>query len=70
MCSIMGIAGKGVPYAAFKKGFDRTISRGPDRTRVVEGEFGIMGFHRLAIMGLTDEGMQPFALNVRLPSSV
>ena len=62
MCSIMGVSGKGVSYAAFKKGFDRTISRGPDRTRVVEGEFGILGFHRLAIMGLTDEGMQPFSL--------
>ncbi len=63
MCSIMGVAGRGISYSAFKKGFDRTLSRGPDRTRVVEGEFGIMGFHRLAIMGLTDEGMQPFALN-------
>ena len=38
----------------------RTVSRGPDDQRVVEGPFGLMGFGRLAIMGLTPEGMQPF----------
>ena len=32
----------------------------PDDQRVVEGPFGLMGFGRLAIMGLTPEGMQPF----------
>ena len=46
----------------FKKGFDATISRGPDQSRIVPLEGGIMGFHRLSIMGLTEEGMQPFSL--------
>ncbi len=46
----------------FKKGFDATISRGPDQSRIVPPGEGIMGFHRLSIMGLTEEGMQPFSL--------
>ena len=28
MCSIMGYCGSGAVFKAFKKGFDRTISRG------------------------------------------
>ena len=44
----------------FKEYLMRTVSRGPDDQRVVEGPFGLMGFGRLAIMGLTPEGMQPF----------
>ena len=32
-------------------------------SRVLETPDGILGFHRLAIMGLTDEGMQPFCLD-------
>ena len=44
------------------KGFEKTISRGPDDTRVVQTGDGLLGFHRLAIMGLTPSGMQPFKL--------
>lgn len=47
----------------FKNGFDRTISRGPDDSRIVDTGNGLLGFHRLAIMGLQPEGMQPFALD-------
>ena len=47
---------------AFKAGFARTISRGPDDTRLVEAGKGILGFHRLSIMGLNPTGMQPFGL--------
>ena len=46
----------------FMEGFQRTISRGPDDSRVVDTGNGLLGFHRLAIMGLTDAGMQPFQL--------
>ena len=42
--------------------FDRTISRGPDMSRVARVGSGWLCFHRLAIMGLTEEGMQPFEL--------
>ncbi len=38
----------------------RTVSRGPDAQSVVSGKYGMLGFGRLAIMGLTPDGMQPF----------
>lgn len=60
MCSIMGYCDSGVTYSEFMKGFSATVSRGPDDTRVIDTGKGLLGFHRLAIMGLTPEGMQPF----------
>ncbi len=59
MCSIMGYCGP-VREEAFRRGFERTISRGPDDSRIVDTGAGLLGFHRLSIMGLTPEGMQPF----------
>jgi asparagine synthase (glutamine-hydrolysing) len=61
--SIIGFTGKDIPYSVFKEGFDRTVSRGPDETKVIDAGAGLMGFHRLAIMGLNEEGMQPFSLD-------
>ena len=63
MCSIIGYCGHCDDLAAFKAGFDRTISRGPDDSRIVDVGQGLLGFHRLSIMGLHPEGMQPFGLN-------
>ncbi len=63
MCSIMGYCRSDAPREAFMTGFDRTLSRGPDDSRVVDTGKGLLGFHRLAIMGLTPEGMQPFELD-------
>ena len=60
MCSIIGYCGSGVDMKNFRECFNRTISRGPDDTKIVEVKNGVLGFHRLAIMGLTPEGMQPF----------
>ena len=60
MCSIFGYTGSVVELETLKKGFDETISRGPDMSRIMETGKGLLGFHRLAIMGLTPEGMQPF----------
>lgn len=62
MCSIMGYCGHSAALEKFKKGFARTISRGPDDSRIVDTGDGFLGFHRLAIMGLTPAGMQPFQL--------
>ena len=62
MCSIIGCCGPVADFEAFQRGFDRTKSRGPDDSRVVQAGEGLLGFHRLAIMGLTPEGMQPFEL--------
>lgn len=61
MCSIMGYCGKDITAEKFRECFDRTISRGPDMSRVVDTGHGLLGFHRLAIMGLSESGMQPFA---------
>ena len=61
MCSIMGYCGKDITAEKFKECFDRTISRGPDMSRVIDTGHGLLGFHRLAIMGLSESGMQPFS---------
>ncbi|MBE6877325.1 MAG: asparagine synthetase B, partial [Ruminococcus sp.] len=63
MCSIMGWCSKDADRSLFEQGFQETISRGPDCSRIIENSEGILGFHRLAIMGLTPEGMQPFRLD-------
>lgn len=62
MCSIMGYCGVGATTEKFKMGFSETVSRGPDDSRIIDTGKGLLGFHRLAIMGLTEEGMQPFSL--------
>ena len=63
MCSIMGYCGSRAAFSAFQEGFKETISRGPDDSRIVDTGDGFLGFHRLAIMGLTPSGMQPFYLD-------
>ena len=63
MCCVIGYTGHDMSADKFKEYLMRTVSRGPDDQRVVEGPFGLMGFGRLAIMGLTPEGMQPFELD-------
>ena len=63
MCSIIGYCGRAADLTAFQAGFARTVSRGPDDSRVIDVGQGILGFHRLSIMGLHPEGMQPFGLN-------
>ena len=64
MCAIMGYCGGGsTTRAAFEAGFAKTKSRGPDESRMIQVADGWLGFHRLAIMGLTSAGMQPFAMD-------
>ena len=50
MCSIMGLTTKKLKCDDFKEFFDRTVSRGPDMSRIMETETGYLCFHRLAIM--------------------
>lgn len=59
----MGYCGAKITVEEFKKGFDKTISRGPDMSRIVETGKGLLGFHRLSIMGLSESGMQPFSMD-------
>ncbi len=63
MCSIMSYCGSGADMDLFLSGFVRTKSRGPDDSRIIDTGEGLLGFHRLSIMGLTPSGMQPFSLN-------
>ncbi|SDB20112.1 asparagine synthase (glutamine-hydrolysing) [Ruminococcaceae bacterium FB2012] len=62
MCCIMGWCSAKADRELMIKCFERTKSRGPDDTRFAEVPGGVLGFHRLSIMGLTPEGMQPFRL--------
>ena len=63
MCSIMGFSKRTLSDEAVHTFFDRTISRGPDMSRIENAGEGLLCFHRLAIMGLHPEGMQPFHLD-------
>lgn len=62
MCSIMGYTGKDMKLEKLLEGFERTKSRGPDMSRMLETPSGALFFQRLAIMGLEESGMQPFTL--------
>lgn len=62
MCAIIGFSKKTRTKEQVLTYFDRTLSRGPDMTRVLETPSGWLGFHRLAIMDLDEAGMQPFQL--------
>ena len=64
MCSIMGYCDVCADTEAFTRGFLQTVSRGPDDSRIVDVGRGRLGFHLLANLGLTPEGMQPFELDV------
>ncbi|MCR5474454.1 MAG: asparagine synthase B [Lachnospiraceae bacterium] len=60
MCSVMGYLGSKLTVEDLKPFFDRTVSRGPDMQRFEKVPGAILGFERLSIMGLSEEGMQPF----------
>ncbi|MBQ7535395.1 MAG: asparagine synthase B [Stomatobaculum sp.] len=62
MCSIMGMPRRTMPQDILQKHFEATVSRGPDMSRIVPAGDGWLCFHRLSIMGLHEEGMQPFHL--------
>lgn len=62
MCSIITYCGPCAEPEKLRDCFGRSLSRGPDDTRFIDTGKGLMGFHRLAIMGLSPEGMQPFEL--------
>lgn len=63
MCAIFGFTTSALSREKAEACFARTVSRGPDMSRMESAGSCTIGFHRLAIMGLTDEGMQPFHMN-------
>lgn len=60
MCSIMCFTDKALKPDEFREAFDRTIPRGPDKSAITETASGYLCYHRLAIMDMSDRGMQPF----------
>ena len=69
MCSIMCYVGTLTEKESeaflpkFTGGFEKTKSRGPDMSEVLQFGSGVCAFHRLAIMDLDETGMQPFCLD-------
>ena len=63
MCSIIGFSSSHYSLDYISEFFDRSVSRGPDRSRFeYVGNNTYLGFHRLSIMDLSEDGMQPFFL--------
>ena len=65
MCSILGYCGSGGNDTEIREALRKTASRGPDDSRLVNTGNGWLGFNRLSIMGLTENGMQPFVYRNR-----
>ena len=62
MCAIIGFEDKNaIEREKAEECLARLTSRGPDMTRMEEAGNTLLGFNRLAIMGLTSYGMQPFS---------
>lgn len=62
MCSIMGYCGGELSIDAFKEGFDRTISRGPDETRMIRLEHVVWDFTDWRLWGCSRRPCNPFPL--------
>ncbi|MDR2828319.1 MAG: asparagine synthase B [Acholeplasmatales bacterium] len=60
MCAIIGYVGKYYKIEELKESLDKTISRGPDKQAYITKNDLFLGFNRLSIMDLSDDGMQPF----------
>ena len=63
MCSILAYCSAKADPQVTAEMLSKTISRGPDDSRILNTGNGYLGFNRLSIMGLTPEGMQPFTMN-------
>ncbi len=59
MCSIMGYCGSVVDLDKFKEGFQRTISRGPDDSRIVDTGNGLLWISQTGHYGINTVRMQP-----------
>lgn len=63
MCGLLVSTDPKTDLKAFEKGLETLQDRGPDASRIEIVDGCLMGFARLAIMGLHEEGMQPFHLH-------
>ena len=44
MCSIMGYCDCCAAFSDFEEGFKKTVSRGPDDSRIIDTGKGLLGF--------------------------
>ena len=63
MCGLLVSTDPTTDLRAFEKGLATLADRGPDASRIEIVDGCPVGFARLAIMGLHEEGMQPFHLH-------
>jgi len=66
MCGILGYIGEKLSKERFQDALSKLNNRGPDMSKTIKLGNGFIGFARLAIMELTEKGMQPFYLNNNL----
>ena len=62
MCGFLFVSDEKMSMEKLKKSMDSIVYRGPDETNVVD-KYGKWIFHRLSIMDLSHNGMQPFMLD-------
>lgn len=60
MCGIFAFLGSSIEKNILDREFQKLQYRGPDETQVTVVDNAYLGFHRLAIMDLSHQGMQPF----------
>lgn len=60
MCGFVVTTDTKTDKQALRLALARLSDRGPDASRIVDVEEGAMGFARLSIMDLSEDGMQPF----------
>lgn len=63
MCGIIVSSTSSFQVDSIDEGFEKISKRGPDASRVEIVSNNVFMFKRLAIMGLSDNGMQPFKYN-------
>ena len=60
MCGIFFYKGNKFSKQDLLSNFNKIINRGPDKSKLININNNIFGFHRLSINDLSDNGMQPF----------
>ena len=60
MCGIFSYIGNKYSKEDLLNNFNKIKERGPDDSRLIKIDNVVLGFHRLSINDLSDDGMQPF----------
>ncbi|MDR3156808.1 MAG: asparagine synthase B [Lactobacillales bacterium] len=63
MCGFVFSSNIALGQETFTRNFQKLTHRGPDDAEIITTEYSLWGFHRLAIMDLSDAGNQPFSHN-------